>query len=245
MRARAHAQYDEMEQIVWTSRCNPRNMARPAALTLLLAFLLAGPQEDAPGAHHRHLDRPVVERHPHERLDPVRPLPSAFPRAARARALTRSSSSAAERRRATSTSATPSSSLCVPLTCAACADLALTRSPSLCADDPPRVRDARDPPHAPVHAPHRRPRQRPDVVGPLVQERASSSPSLSGSRRTTRADLAPLALAQIVPIGALFSASLIFSNLAYLTLSVSFIQMCVAPPFSPSARARLPPRATR
>lgn len=31
----------------------------------------------------------------------------------------------------------------------------------------------------------------------------------------------------IVPIGALFSASLIFSNLAYLTLSVSFIQMCV------------------
>lgn len=29
-----------------------------------------------------------------------------------------------------------------------------------------------------------------------------------------------------MPIGALFSASLIFSNLAYLTLSVSFIQMC-------------------
>jgi hypothetical protein len=29
----------------------------------------------------------------------------------------------------------------------------------------------------------------------------------------------------IVPIGALFSASLIFSNMAYLTLSVSFIQM--------------------
>lgn len=33
----------------------------------------------------------------------------------------------------------------------------------------------------------------------------------------------------IVPIGALFSASLIFSNLAYLTLSVSFIQMYAAP----------------
>ncbi|SCV68331.1 BQ2448_452 [Microbotryum intermedium] len=32
----------------------------------------------------------------------------------------------------------------------------------------------------------------------------------------------------IVPIGALFSASLIFSNLAYLTLSVSFIQMLKA-----------------
>lgn len=31
----------------------------------------------------------------------------------------------------------------------------------------------------------------------------------------------------IVPIGALFSASLIFSNMAYLTLSVSFIQMSV------------------
>lgn len=31
----------------------------------------------------------------------------------------------------------------------------------------------------------------------------------------------------IVPIGALFSASLIFSNMAYLTLSVSFIQMWV------------------
>lgn len=31
----------------------------------------------------------------------------------------------------------------------------------------------------------------------------------------------------IVPIGALFSASLVFSNLAYITLSVSFIQMCV------------------
>lgn len=31
----------------------------------------------------------------------------------------------------------------------------------------------------------------------------------------------------ILPIGALFSASLIFSNMAYLTLSVSFIQMCV------------------
>lgn len=29
----------------------------------------------------------------------------------------------------------------------------------------------------------------------------------------------------IVPIGALFSASLVFSNLAYITLSVSFIQM--------------------
>lgn len=29
----------------------------------------------------------------------------------------------------------------------------------------------------------------------------------------------------IVPVGALFSASLIFSNMAYLTLSVSFIQM--------------------
>lgn len=32
-------------------------------------------------------------------------------------------------------------------------------------------------------------------------------------------------LKNIVPIGALFSASLIFSNMAYLTLSVSFIQM--------------------
>lgn len=32
----------------------------------------------------------------------------------------------------------------------------------------------------------------------------------------------------IVPIGALFSASLVFSNLAYITLSVSFIQMLVA-----------------
>ena len=32
-------------------------------------------------------------------------------------------------------------------------------------------------------------------------------------------------LKSIVPIGALFSASLIFSNIAYLTLSVSFIQM--------------------
>jgi hypothetical protein len=31
----------------------------------------------------------------------------------------------------------------------------------------------------------------------------------------------------IVPIGALFSASLVFSNLAYITLSVSFIQMYV------------------
>jgi hypothetical protein len=31
----------------------------------------------------------------------------------------------------------------------------------------------------------------------------------------------------ILPIGALFSASLIFSNMAYLTLSVSFIQMWV------------------
>lgn len=31
----------------------------------------------------------------------------------------------------------------------------------------------------------------------------------------------------IVPIGALFSASLIFNNMAYLTLSVSFIQMWV------------------
>ncbi|KAK4049350.1 hypothetical protein OIO90_005479 [Microbotryomycetes sp. JL221] len=36
------------------------------------------------------------------------------------------------------------------------------------------------------------------------------------------------AVNQIVPIGALFSASLIFSNLAYLTLSVSFIQMLKA-----------------
>ncbi|KAL8286229.1 hypothetical protein RQP46_004717 [Phenoliferia psychrophenolica] len=35
-------------------------------------------------------------------------------------------------------------------------------------------------------------------------------------------------LRNIVPIGALFSASLIFSNLAYLTLSVSFIQMLKA-----------------
>ncbi|GAA5863681.1 hypothetical protein JCM8547_003691 [Rhodosporidiobolus lusitaniae] len=34
--------------------------------------------------------------------------------------------------------------------------------------------------------------------------------------------------ANIVPIGALFSASLIFSNLAYLTLNVSFIQMLKA-----------------
>lgn len=33
---------------------------------------------------------------------------------------------------------------------------------------------------------------------------------------------------QIVPIGGLFSASLIFSNLAYLTLSVPFIQMLKA-----------------
>jgi hypothetical protein len=32
----------------------------------------------------------------------------------------------------------------------------------------------------------------------------------------------------IVPIGALFSASLIFSNMAYLSLSVSFIQMCAS-----------------
>lgn len=32
---------------------------------------------------------------------------------------------------------------------------------------------------------------------------------------------------QIVPIGALFSGSLIFSNFAYLSLSVSFIQMLV------------------
>lgn len=31
----------------------------------------------------------------------------------------------------------------------------------------------------------------------------------------------------IVPIGALFSASLVFSNLAYIDLSVSFIQMYV------------------
>lgn len=29
----------------------------------------------------------------------------------------------------------------------------------------------------------------------------------------------------ILPIGALFSGSLVFSNMAYLTLSVSFIQM--------------------
>jgi len=35
-------------------------------------------------------------------------------------------------------------------------------------------------------------------------------------------------LKSIVPIGALFSASLIFSNMAYLTLSVSFIQMLKA-----------------
>ncbi|KAM0753710.1 TPT-domain-containing protein [Meredithblackwellia eburnea MCA 4105] len=35
-------------------------------------------------------------------------------------------------------------------------------------------------------------------------------------------------LRNIVPIGALFSASLIFSNLAYLTLSISFIQMLKA-----------------
>ncbi|KAI5480059.1 DUF250 domain containing membrane protein [Pseudohyphozyma bogoriensis] len=35
-------------------------------------------------------------------------------------------------------------------------------------------------------------------------------------------------LKNIVPIGALFSASLIFNNLAYLTLSVSFIQMLKA-----------------
>ena len=34
-------------------------------------------------------------------------------------------------------------------------------------------------------------------------------------------------LRNIVPIGALFSASLVFSNMAYLTLSVSFIQMSV------------------
>ena len=32
----------------------------------------------------------------------------------------------------------------------------------------------------------------------------------------------------ILPIGALFSASLIFNNMAYLTLSVSFIQMLKA-----------------
>ena len=35
---------------------------------------------------------------------------------------------------------------------------------------------------------------------------------------------------QIVPIGFMFSCSLIFSNLAYLTLSVSFIQMYVKSP---------------
>jgi len=35
-------------------------------------------------------------------------------------------------------------------------------------------------------------------------------------------------LRSIVPVGALFSASLIFSNMAYLTLSVSFIQMLKA-----------------
>ena len=35
-------------------------------------------------------------------------------------------------------------------------------------------------------------------------------------------------LRNIVPIGALFSASLVFSNLAYITLEVSFIQMLKA-----------------
>jgi hypothetical protein len=33
----------------------------------------------------------------------------------------------------------------------------------------------------------------------------------------------------IVPIGALFSASLCFNNVAYISLSVPFIQMCVFP----------------
>ena len=91
-------------------------------------------------------------------------------------------------------------------------------------DFPSSLRSHRYEVDAKVHSSTRWTGQRRDYLATVVFEREFSESLARKISLALRAEVLSC-IVQIVPIGALFSGSLIFNNLAYTTLSVPFIQM--------------------